>query len=91
MTDISPQEEGQPIWKEQARKSSDAHTSRITDSLITALRDPAKPILCFLSSNLPQEVRNFCHFSVNFRQIRQDCSSSLDLNYKSRREDFING
>jgi len=55
MTDISPQEESQPNWRSEQARSNDAHTSRITDSLITALRDPTKPILCFLSSNLPQE------------------------------------
>ena len=62
MTDISPQEESQPNWRSEQARSKDAHTSRITDSLITALRDPTKPILCFLSSNLPQEVRFFLPF-----------------------------
>ena len=68
MTDISPQEEPQPIWRDQVTSSNEANTSRITDSLITALRDPTKPILCFLSSNLPKEVRAIFH-SVKFIKL----------------------
>ncbi|XP_065072313.1 voltage-dependent L-type calcium channel subunit alpha-1D-like [Rhopilema esculentum] len=52
MTDISPRGESPPTRIDLVEEKN---STRITDSLITALRDPSKPILCFVNSHLPQE------------------------------------
>ena len=71
MTDISPNEEPLTPKREQCETVEEANSSRITDSLITALRDPSKPILCFVNPQLPQEV---CCISLLYNIATQSTS-----------------
>lgn len=43
-------------------KTEEERDNQLTDSLITALRDPAKPILCFVNPQIHRDNKSVCCF-----------------------------
>lgn len=46
-------------------KTEAERDNQLTDSLITALRDPAKPILCFVNPQIHRDNKSVCYFRIS--------------------------